>query len=489
MSRRRAIGVLSSTLVAGSVLHPRAARAAGLTCPPSSDPTATLRCQSTVGDAALCVPPDWHCCSNPVCAGACKPWEKCSNSGTPQSGCDDTPALCTDPRVADPTKPRFCYQRLSSQAGICHDARTLTYGWCCGSGTKCGQSFNTCECHGVTCGNSCCGDKEYCESGFITESVCLKLCPDGSQRCNGTCCTGLEHCSFGSCSCKAGYVSCGAGKCCLEKQDPGDPHPGWNPFRSMWNLMGESSAAHGGRSADSALARLAQTGIADVDGALNALAAVSGQGAAAMLAIREGKPDPDFKHKVSVFRARPPTVTAGAGLDVKSAAALNKLLAAEAKANALIAAMAKSLWRARGAQANHKRADASRQLRASAMFAGQAVTALKRIPALRTAAAQALSAGAIAEVFASDDEVAAFIARVRSGGIPPSLRPALGRLGVNSADLGHLRTGVLGQTVTSASGPALIAPLTNRARASELKQLIAELSKYSARARNHAIAH
>ncbi|HJX22302.1 MAG TPA: hypothetical protein VJ454_14995, partial [Steroidobacteraceae bacterium] len=208
------------------------------------------------------------------------------------------------------------------------------------------------------------------------------------------------------------------------------------------------------------MARLAQTGIADVDGALNALAAVSGQGAAAMLAIREGKPDPDFKHKVSVFRARPPTVTAGAGLDVKSAAALNKLLAAEAKANALIAAMAKSLWRARGAQANHKRADASRQLRASAMFAGQAVTALKRIPALRTAAAQALSAGAIAEVFASDDEVAAFIARVRSGGIPPSLRPALGRLGVNRADLAHLRTGVLGQTVTSASGPALIAPLT-----------------------------
>ena len=491
MSRRRAIRVISGTLLAGSVLRPRSARAAGLTCPPSSDPTATLRCQSTVGDAALCVQPDWHCCSNPVCAGACKPWEECSNVGNPQSGCDDTPALCTDPRVADGTKPKFCSQRLSSQAGICHDARTLTYGWCCGRGTKCGNSFGSCECDGTPCDNSCCGEKEYCDASFVSESVCQKLCPNGSQKCNGTCCTGLEHCnplSFLGCSCNAGYVSCGTGRCCLEKDDPGDPHPGWNPLRSMFNMMGESAASHGGHSADSLFARLAQTGIADVDGALNALAAVNGQGAAALLAIRDSKPDPDFKHKVSVFRARPPTVTAGAGLDVKSAATLNKLLAAEAKANALIAATAKTLWRARGAHAKHDGASAKRQLRASATLAGQAVTALRRIQALRTAAAQTLSAGAVAEVFASDDEVAAFIAGVRAGGLPASLRPALGRLGVNSTDLAHLRKGVLDQTVTSASGPVLIAPLTNPARSTELKQLIGELSKYSARARKHPIA-
>ena len=489
MSRRRAIGVISGSLLAGSALRPPGARATGLTCPPSSDPTATLRCQSTVGDAALCAPADWHCCSNPVCAGACKPWEKCSNFGSPQSGCDDTPALCTDPRVADGSSPKFCSVRLSTQAGICHDARTLTYGWCCGKGMKCGASLGDCECSsGVICGNSCCGEKEYCESGFISERVCLKLCPGGSKPCNGVCCTGLEHCTFFGCSCNAGYVSCGAGRCCLPKDDPGDPHPGWNPFRSMFNMMGESAASHGGRSADSLLAGLAQTGIAGVDGALVALAAVNGQGAAALLAIRGGNRDPAFKHRVTVFRAKPPTVTAAAGLDVQSAASLNKLLAAEARANALIAAMAKALWRSRAAHAKHDRVAARRQLRASAMFAGQAASTLKRIPALRAAAARTLTAQGVVEVFASDAEVAAFISSVRSGGIPGSLRPALGRLGVTTSDLAHLRKGVLGQTVTSASGPVLIAPLTNPARATELRQLTTELSHYSGRARRHPIA-
>ena len=182
---------------------------------------------------------------------------------------------------------------------------------------------------------------------------------------------------------------------------------------------------------------------------------------------------------MTVFRAKPPTVTAAAGLDVQSAAALNKLLAAEARANALIAAMAKALWRSRAAHAKHDRVAARRQLRASAMFAGQAASALKRVPALRSTAARTLSARGVAEVFASDAEVAAFIAGVRSGGIPSSLRPALGRLGVAGIDLAHLRTGVLGQTVTSASGPVLIAPLTNPARATELRQLTTELSHYS----------
>ncbi|MGZ4332110.1 MAG: hypothetical protein ACXVFQ_22560 [Solirubrobacteraceae bacterium] len=256
----------------------------------------------------------------------------------------------------------------------------------------------------------------------------------------------------------------------------------------MFNMMGESSAAHGSRSADSLFAGLAQIGAAGVDGALVALAAVNGQGAAALLAIRGGKRDPAFKHRVTVFRARPPTVTAAAGLDVQSAASLNKLLAAEARANALMAAMAKALWRARAAHAQHDRVAARRQLRASAMFAGQAASALKRIPALRAAAARTLTARGVVEAFASDAEVAAFIARVRSGGIPPSLRPALARLGVTGADLAHLRAGVLGQTVTSASGPVLIAPLTNPARATELRQLTTELSQYSARARRHPIA-
>lgn len=45
-SRRRAIGLISGTLLAGSVLRPRSARAAGIDCPQSGDPTATLKCES-----------------------------------------------------------------------------------------------------------------------------------------------------------------------------------------------------------------------------------------------------------------------------------------------------------------------------------------------------------------------------------------------------------------------------------------------------------
>jgi len=63
------------------------------------------------------------------------------------------------------------------------------------------------------------------------------------------------------------------------------------------------------------------------------------------------------------------------------------------------------------------------------------------------------------------------------------------RLGVGSADLKDLRARVLDHTVTSASGPALIAPLTDSARATSLKSLISELSKFAVRARKHPIAH
>ena len=153
-----------------------------------------------------------------------------------------------------------------------------------------------------------------------------------------------------------------------------------------------------------------------------------------------------------------------------------------------MAAMAKALWRSRAAHAKHDRVAARRQLRASAMVAGQAASALKRVPALRASAARTLTTHAVAEVFATDAEVAAFISRVRSGGIPSSLRSPLARLGVTGVDLTHLRAGVLRQTVTSASGPVLIAPLTNAARATELRQLTTELSQYSARARRHPIA-
>lgn len=43
VSRRRAIGVISSVVVAGHMLRAPFARAAGISCPPSGDPTSTKK--------------------------------------------------------------------------------------------------------------------------------------------------------------------------------------------------------------------------------------------------------------------------------------------------------------------------------------------------------------------------------------------------------------------------------------------------------------
>jgi len=92
-------------------------------------------------------------------------------------------------------------------------------------------------------------------------------------------------------------------------------------------------------------------------------------------------------------------------------------------------------------------------------------------------------------VIATDAAVTAFIATVRSSGIPAYLSTPMAKLGVGAEDLARLRAGVLERTVTSASGEVLIAPLQNTGRATELKSLIVELSRFSARARRHPIAH
>lgn len=364
---------------------------------------------------------------------------------------------------------------------------------CCPTGYTCGNTHanapENCICRSrVVCQGRCCQPGEYCQSQFIGDDFCEKRCPHtGNEKCNGVCCTDNETCGFFGCSCKSGFVSAGAGTCVLPREDPGDPKPGFNPIRDMLNLMGQTAASRGG-GRHAARARTAQSGAAGVDAALDALAAVNGQGAAAMLAIRGGARDPGFKLKVSVVRVRPPVLAAGPGLDAGSAAALSRLLAAEASAHALIAAMAKALWRARAAHARHDRAAARRQMRAAAAFAGQAVTALKGVQALRTAAAKALVSGGVSEVHAFDSGVTAFLASVQARGLPASLSAPMGRLGVGSADLRRLRAGLLDQSMTAAVGPVLIAPLQSRDRARELTSLISELSKFSQRARKHPIA-
>jgi hypothetical protein len=487
ISRRRAIGATFGAVVAGSVLRPGIAQA-----------DCALKKCTAPGGAFVCVEPDWPCCNSKTCAGACAgSWKVCSQPGTQAASCDDGPALCTDPKspYGGQAKYKFCYEDVVVDAGICGDRRIKRLGWCCGSGSQCG-SFNECNClpdHPV-CGDKCCGVSETCTSFFGLGSTCMKECPPthsgvaSRPRCgDGNCCSKNEVCGLLGCTCAPGFVSAGVGNCVPPKEDPGDPKPSNNPFLNMWNMMGMSGASHGSGKASDVFGFGSASG-SGVNGALDALASVSGQGAAAMLAIRQGKRDQGYNHRVTVARVKPQSVSGGPGLDATSAAALNRLLGAEAGANALLAAMAKALWRSRAAHAKHNRAAAKSQLRASARFASQAASAFRRVATLRASTAKTLTAGGVAEVLASDAAVAAFIATVKAHGIPAYLGKPMGRLGVGSTDLQHLRSGVRDQSVTSAAGAVLIAPLQDAGRATALKSLISELSSFSSRARRHPIA-
>jgi hypothetical protein len=423
-------------------------------------------------------------------------------AGAPEQDCAGRNELCPTPgstNCGHSTPGQVgaccCYCCASADQCMCSGSRCFCCpnkcgDKCCNPGETCknGQCF-TCPADRV-CGATCCNPGEYCETRFLGEDTCEKLCPHThTHMCVGVCCTENETCGFFGCKCKSGFVSTGAGTCVPPKDDPGDPPVSDNWLTRMGNMISQTSASHGGSSHRALFARPSTSGSAAVDAALDALAAVNGQGAAATLAIPYGKRDPAFKRKVTAARATPPTLSTGPGLDAGSVAALNTLLRAEARANALIAAMAKTLWRARAAHAKHDRAAARRQLRASATFAAQAATALKTIQALRTAAANALTAGGVAEVIASEAAVTAFLATVATSGIPATLSTPMGKLGVGSADLKNLRARVLDQTVSSGSGPALIAPLTDPARVNALKNLITQMSQFSARARKHPIAH
>ena len=355
MPRRRALRLTGAAIVAAAVpgLRPRSALGQS---PCGPDTPCSSLCKLTNPKGA-CGIPIFNDCGQELCHFG-------------RAGCITPDKVCC-PRAPDPW---YCEkdQECGAKAGECI--------------RKCPPKYQ--------CGDNCCKSGEYCETHSLGSDFCDKICPTGHDKCNGVCCTKNETCGFFGCSCASGFVSAGNGTCVEPKNDPGDPKPGWNPFRDMWNMMGQSSAAHGG-SRYLIVGGRTNSGSVAVDAALHALAAVNGQGAAAMLSIRFGKPDPAFAQRVTVSPATPPTLSAGSGLDAASAAALNKLLVAEARAHALISAMAKALWRTRAAHAGNNQAAARNQLRSSAAFAAQAVSALGRVQALRTGAAAALTPSAI----------------------------------------------------------------------------------------------
>jgi len=407
MPRRRAVGLMAGALLAGSAWRPGRARAA--TCTGAFPKKCTHS-----GGAEVCTTADGSCCETKNCIVGCKGCETCAG-GT----CSDTPKMCGHPDCGFPDKnarPKFCFVE-GTVTYFCTDNKPVQQvsGWCCRAGEVCPPTtpdrFGDCICRGEVCGETlCCDPGEVCESSFFGDrNGCVKKCPDGKARCRGSeCCTGDLVCTSDGCACPSGTVQRGVGKCVPPKEDPGDPR--WHPIDNLLNMMGATSASHGGSRL--MIARPSQTGSSAVDSALVAIAAVNGQATAAQLAFNSGKRDPAFRRKVRPARIRVPRVSAGAGLDAASAAAISKWLAAEAKAWALAAASAKALWRARAAKVKGQRGFARSQLRQSAKFAGEAATALKRVQALRTAAANALTAGGVAEV--TPTAVSAFAAAVRN---------------------------------------------------------------------------
>jgi hypothetical protein len=470
MRRRRAIGIVSGTLLAATALRPRRAHAA--TCTADEH-------KCTEGGREICAPNANVCCNIPNCAAAyCRePWAACGSG----YACNDTPRMCTEFHYGGPNALQFCSTQVDIRDS-CRDTKGIA-GWCCHTSMVCSKNFRECDCPSkVTCGVQCCRSNQYCESGLFGEDHCEDYCFGKKQRCNGICCTDQEFCGglFG-CICKLGYSAVGT-ECVKPRQDPGDP-PSDNAASRMLKMMRQTNAASGGGSRRSTGGRAAAAPPPAVATALAALAAVDGQGSAAILGIRGGKRDPRFRQTVKVARVKPPAIVAGLGLDAASAAALNKYLAAQANANALIAATATAVWRMRGAQARRDAVAAKRQLRAAAGFASQASRALNKLPALRSAAAGALTAGQVAEVTVGADVVAQGIAAVKSGNFPATLKAGLANLGVGAADLKRMRSGAA--SVPALGGGCLIEPLQE---VSQDTQLASALTQWSAKARAHPIA-
>ena len=185
VSRRTAIGALSGALLAAGTLRPRSARAATeITCGGSTP----LKCTAP-GGAQICVGSDWHCWSNDLCVGACKPWELYGGQG-----CNDTALRCYDSRADFYSlyKTQFCSVQLTDRGTYCSGGapRTLKWGWCCKEGELCGSEINACKCTGEDCVERCCLHGTYCATNTFSPNLCLKGCKDGRKRCGMECCDG-----------------------------------------------------------------------------------------------------------------------------------------------------------------------------------------------------------------------------------------------------------------------------------------------------------
>jgi len=462
--------IFAAAVIAASLWGP--ARGLALTC---SGATPKL-CPHPLGPGGVCVPNDWDCCGTRVCAAACSTsWKRCLNAGTDFAVCEDTAAMCTPQAGGDPGRPKFCEELIMVTGSLtCEQPASLpgNIGWCCAGDELCGEHYPECICQ-TRCGDACCTADQVCVEGF-----CKPRCGPGmhyeGQTCvcddDGAMCLGPQ----GQMCCPEGSICRGGG--CVTPREP--ENPDGNFLQNMLNMIRQVGGAHG-RSARLLHLRGAPAP-GPVGAALLQLAAVNGLREAARRAFSDHPVDPVYQTNVVAPKPSLPTLVSGPGLDARAAAALEALLASQAKGFADALASAKSLARARGALSQGDDKQAAKQVRTAAKFAKRAARALRRVPRLRGKAVEALMEAGVAEVDTSTDEVLAFQASVESVGLPGDLAALLVGLGADADDLARVRDSLL---VSSTGGPALIAPLADAAQTADLESIGLELRRFAKSAR------
>jgi hypothetical protein len=221
--------------------------------------------------------------------------------------------------------------------------------------------------------------------------------------------------------------------------------------------------------------------------ALDALAGVANLAALASDRLRSGRPDSRYRRPVRARKPSPARISPGPGLDAAAAAALDKLVSAEARAWTLVDAAAIAHARSLGAiRADDAKAAVS-QARASGRFSAAAAKALRPVPRLRKAAAAALEGAGTAEVSVTSREVLAFQDSVRRNGLPADMRARLTQLRLGKSDQKRVSKLILASRPESGTGNVLIAPLVSASILANLDELAKLFARRAARSRKQPI--
>jgi hypothetical protein len=430
-----------------------------------------------------------QCCIGPSSydglptAWICPNYKKCGQEGVQLCICDNPcgfddccqpPEVCVTPSWAGDDSDRFCGPKCPQD------------NYCEGNGDALGTCCDPDE--QLCCGDGCCSDgKSCCDNegpnpwccdeidGYVCGSTDLECGCSRGQRCGDECCPRGQAC-FG----RGEFVYCAGPR---------------ERLRDLLDLLKQGLRD----AADAALPTMAAAGagassrgslaeVAAVRGSADALVAVAAVENLARLAHHRlllSRPDSAYRRPVRVATPRLRRLAPGPGLDPSAARALHRLLAAEARAWALVNAMALARARSLGAIRARNMAAARRQARAAGQFSGQAAKALRQLPSMSRKAAAALRAAGAPEVTVTGRQARDFRESVRNGGLPADLRARLSQLGLTRSDQRQVLKLVLANRLRT--GPVLIAPLADASRLAALRRSARVLGQTATRSRTRPL--